>query len=229
MNYSDISDDIYYNDDFSYLENIDSNEKDKSNLNVQVLCDVDNLYNEAMKKDSENYNKLYNENNRKIEEDINEMFSYNKNYYNQLMEQYKRDVLGISNELSPLHNWLSKQYEGGHHHKHNHPSVLFNLVYYIYGSENAPLRLELGNAKSRLQEGYNFSFNRAKMTPFNSQGFVHFPKDGEIVCIPGWLKHGTDTSMGDRMCIGYNFFVKGVLGECPFEVINLSTSLDNDK
>ncbi len=92
MNYSDISDDIYYNDDFSYLESIDSNEKDKSNLNVQVLCDVDNLYNEAMKKDSENYNKLYNENNRKIEEDINKMFSYNKNYYNQLMEQYKRDV-----------------------------------------------------------------------------------------------------------------------------------------
>ncbi len=40
-------------------------------------------------------------------------------------EQYKRDVFGISNELAPLHNWLSKQYEGGHHHKHNHRSVLF--------------------------------------------------------------------------------------------------------
>ena len=60
-------------------------------------------------------------------------------------EEYKRDVLGISNQLAPLHNWLSKQYKGGHHHRHNHPSVLFNLVYYIHGSENAPLRIELGD------------------------------------------------------------------------------------
>ena len=92
MNYSDISNDIYYNDDFSYLENIDSNDKDKSNLDIQILCDVDNLYNKAMEIDSNNYNKSYNENNRKIEEDINKMFLYNKNYYNQLMEQYKRDI-----------------------------------------------------------------------------------------------------------------------------------------
>ena len=65
LNYSDISNDIYYNDDFSYLENIDSNDKDKSNLDIQILCDVDNLYNKAMEIDSNNYNKSYNENNRK--------------------------------------------------------------------------------------------------------------------------------------------------------------------
>lgn len=136
-------------------------------------------------------------------------------------EEYKRDVLGISNQLAPLHNWLSKQYEGGHHHKHNHPSVLFNLVYYIYGSENAPLRIELGDSKSRLQEGYNFSFNRAKMTPFNSQGFIHFPTDGEIVCIPGWLNHGTDISKGFRMCIGWNFFINGIVGEDKYDRVEL--------
>ena len=73
-------------------------------------------------------------------------------------EQYKRDVLGVSNELAPLHNWLSKQYEGGYHHKHNHPCALFNLVYYIYGSENAPLKIELDTGRSRLQEGYNFVY-----------------------------------------------------------------------
>ena len=146
-------------------------------------------------------------------------------------EQYKKDVLGISNELSPLHSWLSKQYKGDHHHKHNHPSVLFNLVYYIYGSENAPLRLELDTGKSRLQEGYNFAFNRTKMTPFNVQGNIHKPKDGEIVCIPGWLSHGTDTSMGDRMCIGWNFFVNGIMGEDRYDRVKLdvSTRLDNDK
>ena len=109
--------------------------------------------------------------------------------------------------------------------------LVFNLVYYIYGSENAPLRLELGNAKSRLQEGYNFSFNRAKMTPFNSQGFVHFPKDGEIVCIPGWLNHGTDISKGFRMCIGWNFFINGIMGEDKYDRVELdiATRLDNDK
>ena len=126
---------------------------------------------------------------------------------------------------------MSKQYKGGHHHRHAHPSVLFNLVYYIYGSENAPLRLELGNAKSRLQEGYNFAFNREKMTPFNTQGHIHFPKDGEIVCIPGWLNHGTDISKGFRMCIGWNFFINGIIGEERYDRVKLdvSTRLDNDK
>ena len=144
-------------------------------------------------------------------------------------EQYKRDVLGVSNELAPLHNWLSKQYEGGYHHKHNHPCALFNLVYYIYGSENAPLKIELDTGKSRLQEGYNFAFNREKITPFNSQGHIHSPRDGEIVCIPGWLNHGTDISKGFRMCIGWNFYVNGIVGEDKLSFIEISTRLDNDK
>ena len=144
-------------------------------------------------------------------------------------EQYKRDVLGVSNELAPLHNWLSKQYEGGHHHKHNHPCALFNLVYYIYGSENAPLKIELDTGKSRLQEGYNFVYNRVTPTPFNSQGHIHSPRDGEIVCIPGWLNHGTDISKGDRMCIGWNFYVNGIVGEDKLSFIEISTRLDNDK
>ena len=144
-------------------------------------------------------------------------------------EQYKRDVFGISNELAPVHSWIAKQNKGNYHHKHIHPNVLFNLVYYIEGSENAPLKILLGSGKSRLTESFNLAFNVVHNNGFNSGAYRHYCKDGEIVCIPGWLKHGTDTSIGDRMCIGWNFFVKGVLGECPFEVINLSTSLDNDK
>jgi len=144
-------------------------------------------------------------------------------------EQYKRDVLGISNELAPLQSWLSKQQKGGHHHRHNHPSAFFNLVYYIYGSENAQLGIELDTGRSRLQEGFNFAYNCATPTPFNTQIYSHSPKDGEIVCMPGWLYHGTDISKGDRMCIGWNFFVNGTLGEDKLTFVEISTRLDNDK
>lgn len=144
-------------------------------------------------------------------------------------EQYKRDVFGISNELAPLHSWITIQNKGDYHHPHIHPNVLFNLVYYIEGSENAPLRVELGAGKSRLSESFNLAFNVSHTNGFNCGSYEYTCKDGEIVCIPGYLNHGTEPSNGYRLVLGYNFFVKGVLGECPIEMINLSTSLDNDK
>jgi hypothetical protein len=90
MNYSDISKDIYYSDNFSYLKQDDNNKK--TNLDVQVLCNVDTLYNEAMKNDSEKYKQKQIENNKKNEENINKMFLHNKNYYSELMDQYRQDV-----------------------------------------------------------------------------------------------------------------------------------------
>tara|TARA_B100001094_G_C18190750_1_gene807029 strand:+ start:2735 stop:4534 length:1800 start_codon:yes stop_codon:yes gene_type:complete len=91
MNYSDISKDIYYSDDFSYLKQDDNNKK--TNLDVQVLCSVDTLYNEAMRNDSEKYKQEQIENKKKNEENINKMFLHNKNYYSELMDQYKQDVI----------------------------------------------------------------------------------------------------------------------------------------
>ena len=145
-------------------------------------------------------------------------------------EQYKRDVLGISNELAPLYNWLAKQYEGGYHQMHDHAGALFSLVYYIKGSENARLKSELNHHSSRLQEGFNFEFNIVKTTPFNAQAYAHLPKDGEIICVPGWLHHCTEISTGFRMCIGWNFFVNGIMGKDEFSAIEINaTRLDNDK
>jgi len=91
MNYSDISQDIYYNDNFGYLEPNSNN--DKNNLDVDVLCNIDTLYNEAMKTDANKYEKQQRKNNKEIEENINKMFLYNKTYYKQLIDQYKTDTI----------------------------------------------------------------------------------------------------------------------------------------
>ena len=144
-------------------------------------------------------------------------------------EQYKRDVFGISNELAPLHSWISIQNKGDYHHIHIHPNVLFSLVYYIEGSENATLKIMLGAGKSRLTESFNLDFNVIHANGFNCDTYKHDCKDGEIVCIPGYLNHYTEPSKGFRLILGYNFFVKGVLGDIPINTIKLSTRLDNDK
>ena len=89
MNYSDISDDVYYNDNYSYLEGVN---KDKTNLDVQVLCNIDTLYSKAMRDDSEKYKQEQIENSKKIEENINKMFLLNQNYYSELMDDYKQDI-----------------------------------------------------------------------------------------------------------------------------------------
>ena len=157
----------------------------------------------------------------------------------QAATRYAEDVLGISNELAPLHSWIAKQETGGQHSMHNHTNTLFNLVYYIEGSENNALRLELGNGRTRLQEGFNFDYNLNTYTPMNSNNAILHPKDGQIICIPGWVFHGIDISQGPRLCIGQNFFIKGNIGgdelDSKFRLLDieldtkLSTRLDNDK
>jgi len=150
----------------------------------------------------------------------------------EVAKRYAEDVLGISNELAPLHSWIAKQEKGGQHLMHDHPNVLFNLVYYIEGADNNTLRLQLETGKSRLHEGFNFYYKSKKNTAMNSSSAGILPKNGQIICIPGWLIHGTDISKGPRLCIGWNFFVKGSLDGTPTDVdmnINLSTRLDNDK
>ena len=150
LNYSDISNDIYYNDNFSYLDNTNNTNTNnttnntntnnttnntntnnttntnnnsnsnnntntnnttnntnntnnnsnsnnntnntKSNLGEQVICNIDNLYNEAMRSDANSYTRLKREDNKELEENINKMFLYNKNYYNQLTDTYKKDI-----------------------------------------------------------------------------------------------------------------------------------------
>jgi len=149
-----------------------------------------------------------------------------RNVMLKVAEQYKKDVFGISNELAPLYNWSAKQYEGCHMSMHQHYSALFNLVYYIKGSENAgALKCELRHHDSRLQEGFNFLFSVEKTTSMNSPTFAHFPRDGEIVCLPGWLNHGTEPCTGFRMVIGWNFFVNGIMGnEATTDVVINVTS-----
>lgn len=147
-------------------------------------------------------------------------------------ERYKNDVYGISNELSPLHNWVATQHKGGQHHRHTHPNSIMSIVYYIKGSENAQFEIDMGNGKSRLTEAFNFSFNYTTSNGFNSTMFNYQPKDGEILCVPGWLSHGTTVSEGFRMCIGWDFFINGVIGTHSHDRMKITTEptrLDNDK
>jgi len=123
--------------------------------------------------------------------------------------RYAEDVLGISNELAPLHSWVTKQEKGGQHEMHNHTNTLFNLVYYIEGSKNNTVWFKLGNGRTRLEEGFNFHYNRKTYTPMNSNSAILHPEDGQIICMPGWLFHGTDISIGPKLGIAQNFFIKG--------------------
>ena len=91
------------------------------------------------------------------------------------------------------------------------------------------MKIILGGGKSRLTESFNLSFNVLHTNGFNCGAYKHDCKDGEIVCIPGYLNHDTEPSKGFRLILGYNFFVKGVLGDNPISTIKLSTRLDNDK
>jgi hypothetical protein len=132
-------------------------------------------------------------------------------------EHYKEEVLGINNEIFGCANWVAKQARGNHHHRHDHPNSLFGLVYYIEGSHNAKLMVELNQSKSILQQGFNLSYDIKKNTIMNTSAVTFTPEDGKIVCLPSWVYHGTTISQGDRWVVAWNFFLKGVMGEPPYD------------
>ena len=65
-----------------------------------------------------------------------------------------------------------------------------------------------------LREKYDFSFNVKNYNTFNSNTWEYVVNTGDLIIFPAWMYHETreNTSNNDRVIIGANYFVKGIVG-----------------
>ena len=142
-----------------------------------------------------------------------EKLSRIKSFLDERMNSYIENIVEINDKFIMTQSWSTTTKKSENHHSHNHPNAIFSLVFYVssQGVESGNLVFNLDN---RLREKYDFSFNVKNYNTFNSSTWEYEVNTGDLIIFPAWIYHETreNTSDEDRVIIGANYFVEGVIG-----------------
>ena len=128
---------------------------------------------------------------------------------------YVENVLQIQNCFYLTQSWSAINGKDSTHHLHAHPNTILSCVYYANASQDDGGELRLKMQRSRLQEGFYFSYEKKEPNIFNSHVTDIKVKTGDIVMFPGWVDHESLPNKSDeqRLVIGTNYFAVGKLGK----------------
>ena len=128
---------------------------------------------------------------------------------------YVENVLQIENCFYVSQSWCAMNGKGSSHHLHAHPNTILSCVYYANASHDDGGELQLKFQRSRLQEGFFFSYERKEPNIFNTRATDIKVNTGDIVIFPGWVDHQSlpNKSDDERIIIGTNYFAMGQLGK----------------
>ena len=128
---------------------------------------------------------------------------------------YVENVLQIENCFYLTQSWCAMNGKESSHHLHTHPNTILSCVYYANASHDDGGELQLKFQRSRLQEGFFFSYERKEPNIFNTRATDIKVKTGDIVIFPGWVDHQSlpNKSDDERIIIGTNYFAMGQLGK----------------
>ena len=128
---------------------------------------------------------------------------------------YVENVLQIQNCFYLTQSWSAINGKDSTHHLHAHPNTILSCVYYAVANPDNGGELRLKMQRSRLQEGFYFSYEKKEPNVFNSHATDIKVKTGDIVMFPGWVDHESLPNKSDeqRLIIGTNYFAVGKLGK----------------
>ena len=134
------------------------------------------------------------------------------NLFEQVSNHYSGEVLKLKNKFVMVKSWAALAKKNQFHHMHNHPNIVYSLVYYVTDN-NSGLFIDI--KKSSIQENFNFEYSVKEYNIYNSRAWTVNPKKGNIVVFPGDLLHGTLPQKNDseRIIVGANYFIDGHIGE----------------
>ena len=129
-----------------------------------------------------------------------------------VFNDYVVNHLQIQNQFYLTQSWTAINQKGDAHHSHIHPNCVFSCVYYVQANSGD---LQIKMPVSRIQEGYNLSYNVIQQNIFNSRTINLSVKTGDIVIFPGWCEHQALPNQDDspRIILGTNYFVTGSFGD----------------
>jgi len=128
---------------------------------------------------------------------------------------YVENILQIKNCFYLTQSWSAINGKDSTHHLHAHPNTILSCVYYAAANPDNGGELRLKMQRSRLQEGFYFSYEKKEPNVFNSHATDIKVKTGDIVMFPGWVDHESLPNKSDeqRLIIGTNYFAVGKLGK----------------
>lgn len=135
-----------------------------------------------------------------------------RNFFIESVNEYLKKVLQINDEVFMTNSWLAKSNKNSSHHSHNHKGTFLSSVFYIQCNSG---KFIINEDRSSIQSGYDFDFDVIKYNSFNSPSFNFDVKTGDLIIFPGHLRHKTEKNKdnNDRIVLGANFFLKGVIGK----------------
>ena len=137
-----------------------------------------------------------------------------KNFINERMDDYIENVIEIKDKFVMRQSWGTITKKGERHHLHQHPNTIFSSVFYVSSEGKKSGNFVFDFQPSGLMERWMLNFTIKNYNPFNSNTWEYVVKTGDLIIFPAWMYHYTrkNTSDKDRIIIGANYFVEGVLG-----------------
>ena len=129
------------------------------------------------------------------------------------LKAYVKEVINPKEELDfyITQSWLNITKPGEFHHEHLHNNSIISGVFYISTVEDDKIIFADPNIGMKNQIKFELRENNI----WNS-AFWYFPvNNNKLVLFPSWLIHRVDQNekaTTDRICIAFNTFVKGHLG-----------------
>lgn len=138
----------------------------------------------------------------------------------EILNQYRQDILGVKQELKITQSWIAKTVRGGWHNTHTHPNSMFSCVMYLQTPSDSSINFE---CKNLIFKDFNFDFDYIKPTEYNQNNFKLNVDDMDIVIFPSWINHSVDMNMSnmDRIVLGINAFMFGDFGKNSFYPVQL--------
>jgi len=123
-------------------------------------------------------------------------------YFYNVMEFGDTQTIYITN------SWANYNKPGTKNHSHKHPNSIVSGVYYVAGSDPAPIEFDSDYNKYLL----NLNVKRANL--YNSNKVWFKPKVNTLFLFPSTLTHevAKNTSNSERISIAFNTFTKGPSG-----------------
>ena len=137
-----------------------------------------------------------------------------KNFLDEHINNYIENVIEIRNKFVMTQSWATITKKGEQHQSHDHPNAIFSLVFYVSAEGNKSGNFVFNLQPSGLKQRWNFSFKVKKYNPFNSSSWEYEVNTGDLIIFPAWMYHYTreNVTNKDRIVIGANYFVDGVMG-----------------
>ena len=137
---------------------------------------------------------------------------------NSYQEFYTKEIVGIENQFTMVHSWMTKNMNSSRHHNHVHQNAMLSVLYYFNENFDNYLMANIffrHKALINVFPNHHFRITNTKVKTRYNINELDIPiRNHTVLVFPGYFEHGTRPSQNTcvRYCLGTNYFVTGKLG-----------------